>query len=287
MSSKEKFVIVLIWLAAAFCLVFSVNFYYNAKPVTISFIDVGQGDSCLIQGGRDGVILIDGGDEGSGYNLSTYLRLKNIRVINGAFISHFHSDHSAGIAELIEDGFEIQKIYISIEEKSSDLRYEFMTLASEHDIPVHWIRQGDILSIGKLDYYVLAPGKDTVQMKHNDQSAVIKAVYGASSVLFTGDAEIKEQYILTATDGLKSTILKMPHHGSKSAFNASFLKACDPDYAVISVGLDNKYGCPSETVTEYLTQHRIPFWRTDFDGTIEFVIDESGVRNITKTNKRR
>lgn len=281
-------IILFAWIAAAFTLVYSLKFYYKNKPVIISFIDVGQGDSCLIQGGKKGTVLIDGGDIGSSYTLVSYLKIKNISKLNAIFISHFHKDHSSGIKELIEQGFCIDKLYINIEEADSDLRLEVLKLASNNNITVNWIEKNKSYNIGKIRYDILAPDKGTQNMKLNDQSTIMKAVYNDFSVLFTGDAETEEQRITASIygDTLKSTILKVPHHGSLSAVCNEFINSVNPEYAVISLGKNNKYDCPSTEMLDIFSKKGIPIWRTDYDGTIEFTVNNDGVRNISITKRR-
>lgn len=281
-------IVVFVWIISITALVFSVRFYRENAPVMISFIDIGQGDSCLIQGGDDGTVLIDGGNAGSGYTLQSYLKSKNISKLNAVFISHFHDDHACGIGELIEQGFDIEKLYINLEETDSELRLNILSLASERGISVNWIEKDKSYFIGKFKYEVLAPDKGVQNMKHNDQSTIMRAVYNDFSVLFTGDAEKEEQRIVSSIYGedLKSTILKVPHHGSKTAVCDEFIFDVKPEYAVISLGKDNMYKCPSAEMLDTLNRNGIPIWRTDYDGTIEFVVNDKGVRNISITDRR-
>lgn len=117
----------------------------------------------------------------------------------------------------------------------------------------------------------------------NDYSPIIKIEYGNNSFLFTGDAEKEiEKELLTKNSNIKADVLKIGHHGSSTSTSAAFLKAVNPDIAVISLGVDNKYGHPHPQTTNLLNSNNTLVYRTDIDGTI--VLSSDGIE-ISKINK--
>jgi competence protein ComEC len=120
---------------------------------------------------------------------------------------------------------------------------------------------------------ILFPDRDVSNWTSNDGSIIGRLVYGKTSVMFTGDATQKtEGYILG--QNLKSDILKVGHHGSRTSTSDAFVSAVTPDYAVISDGKDNKYGHPHQETLDTLNKHGIKILRTDLLGTI--ILDSNG-----------
>ncbi len=120
---------------------------------------------------------------------------------------------------------------------------------------------------------VKAYGSDT-----NDWSAVLRVSYGENSFLFTGDAPIRaEKDMIKSGIELQADVLKVGHHGSKTATSQAFLNAVKPKYAIISVGKDNRYGLPNDEVLNRLIQYHIQTLRTDQKGTIEATSDGSTI----------
>ena len=118
----------------------------------------------------------------------------------------------------------------------------------------------------------------------NNTSIVLKVTYQNISFLFTGDASTKVEEQLNKSD-LQSTVLKVGHHGSSTATNEEFLNTVNPQYAVISVGVDNQYEHPHTTVLNTLASHNITTYRTDQDGTIKMITDGTNIEiNTLKTD---
>ena len=118
----------------------------------------------------------------------------------------------------------------------------------------------------------------------NNTSIVLKVTYQNISFLFTGDASTKVEEKLNKSD-LQSTVLKVGHHGSSTATNEEFLNTVNPQYAIISVGVDNQYEHPHTTVLNTLASHNIKTYRTDQDGTIKMITDGTNIEiNTLKTD---
>lgn len=134
-----------------------------------------------------------------------------------------------------------------------------------------------------VDFHVVAPVETITEGKKkkpdlNNNSIVGRLTYGASSMLFTGDAEKdEEETILESGASLRSDVLKVGHHGSKTSSSPAFVKAVSPGAAVLSAGAGNSYGLPHQVALDRLTQGGVShIFRTDRDGTVTFVTDGSG-----------
>lgn len=289
LTVKERRVLCIVWISALIVLGLSLIIFSVYKPVTISFIDIGQGDACLVQAGFGGSVLIDGGDEGSEYTLTQYLRVNNVRRLDAVFVSHFHDDHVSGIKALIESGFEIGGLYIAKNESDTETREDILRLAQIHQIDVHTVECGDRLDFGKAEYSVLWPDEEAPETELNNQSMVLKIEYKDSSVLMTGDIEKPAERLILERDSeaVKADVIKIAHHGSKTSSRDNFIGRVGAEYAVISAGAGNRYGCPADSVLRTLSNNNITVWRTDLDGTVKFTLGKSGIKSIRTTDKRR
>lgn len=283
----EGRVLLISWCFAVVFLIFSIVVFVLSKPVTVSFLDIGQGDACIIQAGRDGNVLIDGGDEGSGSKIGTYMDINNIKSIDAVFVSHFHKDHAKGIEELLLSGRQIERLYVPAFESGAELEESITEIVREQQIPLVRLEPGMEIEIGEMKYQVLWPNRADHSEDLNDDSMVIRAVFGETEILFTGDIEkITERKLLAkAKDNLDVDILKVAHHGSKTSSTEQFIEACSPEYAVISVGKNNKYKEPAEATLERLEEQETDVWRTDRDGTVVMTLGRDKVKNISYTEK--
>lgn len=277
------------WIAAVVFFALTLLWFSLSEPFSVSFVDVGQGDACLIQAGRGGNVLIDGGDEGSGQTLSRYLATQNVRVLDAVMISHFHTDHCLGILELLQDGFPVRMIYLPRFLSETEEEQEVLDLATKAEIPLRRLMPGEEIKIGKATYHVLWPEWKGEFMKLNNQSQVIRMDYGENSVLFTGDIEISSQSEIAdeKPEELHANVLKVPHHGGKSAVYRSFLWEVKPEIAVIGVGVDNYHGHPSNEMLAALAEMGTAVYRTDRDGVVKLVMDKHRIKRIETADKWR
>ncbi len=286
---KEKVMIAVLWVFASLFLALCIICFVRFRPTTVSFIDIGQGDACLIRAGREGNVLIDSGDEGSGTVLRNYFRLQNMRELDAVFLSHFHADHVTGVMELMESGFPIKKIYIAAYTGTPELEPLVLNLAEEKHIPVQRLAAGETVSCGEARYEVLSPSREIADDNLNNSSMILRMECKNTSFLFTGDIEADASLILTAESGdkLSCDVLKVPHHGGKSAAREELIRACDADFAVISVAADNTYHEPSDAMLYLLQKENTGIFRTDRDGTIVMTLGDSGILNVRTMLGRR
>jgi len=244
----------------------------------VHYIDVGQGDSILIQ--VNGInMLIDAGPAENSDILISYLKKQKIRKLHYIVATHPHEDHIGGMSAVIRK-FDVGKFYAP--KIIAETRYfEDMAVSlKEKGLMISPARKGTFLPLGqKTECQMLSPCSESYD-NLNNYSSVIRITYGSSSFLFTGDAEeLAETEIISTGADINCDVLKAGHHGSSTSSSKQLLEAATPDTAVISAGKRNDYGHPSKTVLSALEKIDAQVYRTDIDGTI--VLECDGAK-ITK-----
>lgn len=243
----------------------------------VKFLDIGQGDSFLIVSPTGNQILIDGGPDGKVLNkLGRYMPFYD-KTIELIILSHPQADHLAGLVEVLKR-YKIEKILTVNDEYDSALFREWKNLLNNKNIEFISAQTGQFVDLGGGAYFlVFYPFKEfngeiIDKEKINDLSVIGKLVYGNSSVLFTGDSEIKTELNLLRTNlNLKSDILKVAHHGSRTSTHLEFLEKVNPYLAIISDGRNNRYGHPNKTILERLKDFGAEIFRTDILGDINLI----------------
>lgn len=256
---------------------FSYFYLLIPKDLKIYFIDVGQGDSCLIITPNNKKILIDGG-EGDTDVLLSYLLDRRIKAIDYIMISHFDSDHCNGLIEVIQK-LKIKNILISNQAYFCDEYKNIAKIINSKKIKVTFVKQGDKLNIDKnIKLDIFYPPEKLEYEDLNNNSIVAKLSYNKFTILFTGDIEKSEENILNKYNqkDLESTIIKIAHHGSKTSSSKEFIKAVKPKIALIGVGKNNKFGHPNVEVLERLRNVKCKIYRTDEMGEIEIKVNGEG-----------
>ena len=252
----------------------------NSKTLKISFIDVGQGDSILIEFPGCQKMLVDGGGSGSGSFdigeriVSPFLWHKGIKKIDYLVLTHPHPDHMLGL-QAVARNFRIAEFW-EAHSPEGEATYNQFKKALSSRLVYKKIFKGNTRDIGGVSLQVLHPPKNplTAFTGHNNQSLAIQLTYGKTSFLLTGDIEaLAEQEILSSSPNIRSQVLKSPHHGSHTSSSIDFLKAVSPEITVISVGRSNPYHLPSTQILERYTQLGIKVYRTDIHGAVEITSD--------------
>lgn len=235
--------------------------------LTIVAIDVGQGDAFLISFPNGKTALVDAGNATKHFDngkrvILPLLEKLGIDIIDYAFISHIDSDHYMGILELIKQK-KVGEVYKPScdSQKQNDLDFE--NILKRNHIPIKYYFSSS-LEIGNTKLYFLN-NKANLFISSNDKSGVFRLVYGKNSFLFTGDAgkAIEKEYLSKYGTFLKSDVLKVAHHGSKSSSSWEFLSTITPKYVLISAGIMNKFHHPSNEVLGRLRKLHTKIIRTD------------------------
>ncbi len=253
------------------------------QPPTVTMLDVGQGDSFIIEC-QNKVYLVDCGNEGYGtYSILPYLDYKGIDYLDGIFISHFDKDHSAGLFEVIPEK-KIGGLFIKEDTwESEKYKQEVLTLVNEYKIPVRYLQKDDVLTYGDLKFACISAKEP--QANSNDNSMIIKFSYGEADFLFTGDiSQAAERKILTSyeDENLNSEVLKISHHGSKYSSSGVFMSAVSPKIALISAGANNTYGHPTKEVLDRLQEFGVICYNTIKNGAVTITISNDG-KNLRAT----
>lgn len=250
------------------------------KPLSVHFIDVGQGD-CIFIKAKQGNVLIDSGERGNSDTIIQYLHNLNVEKLDYIVTTHPDSDHIGSMPEVIE-AFPVSHVimpYLKKENIPTTKIFEKLVAAIDKSgAEVIAAKAGAQYNIGDVTMTVLGPVKSDDEM--NNMSVVLKIEYGKTAFLFTGDAQTEEEKdIMNYGGNLKADVLKAGHHGSKNSSGIEFLNAVKPQIVIISVGRDNSYKLPNEEALERFQQIRAEVFRTDQCGTI--VIGSDG-KTLTK-----
>lgn len=239
---------------------------WRGKPsLSVTCLDVGQGDAVVVRTPENNCFLIDGGSSdksGVGqYKLLPYLKNQGIQRLDGIFVTHTDNDHISGIKELLELSVEklnplkIKALYLPCWKAPPKEWEELKELAGKAGVLVRELKTGNQLKAGKLQIQVLAPFETAVGADVNEEGMVLLVKYEEFSGLFTGDiGEETERKLLEK--GLLQDVdfLKVGHHGSRYSTCQAFLDELKPEIAVISCAEENSYGHPAAEVVERLQQ---------------------------------
>lgn len=237
------------------------------------FIDVGQGDATLIRT-PEGDILIDAGENSAEDELKAYLDLQGVEVLYYAIFTHPDSDHIGG-ADMILEEYEVLNVIKPELEKTTKVYQAMMDAIAAEGCNVYNALPGETYSLGEFDMFVFGPDPTNKELDSNNSSIVIKATWGNTTAMLTGDAEKPaEESILRTYSGaeLGSMLLKMGHHGSRTSSTEAWLAAVRPTIAIISCGKDNSYGHPhAEALARIEPYVGELIYRTDLLGSIVFI----------------
>jgi competence protein ComEC len=240
----------------------------QTEELTLHVIDVGQGDALLLDYG-DHDMLIDAGEIGDGDIVENYLKSQGVTSLDYLVITHPHSDHIGGVPVILKDL--PVKCFVYNGETHTTKTYEnILTTVLQDNISAKKVHRGDKLDFASgIDITVLNPPETFLTTDEiNQNSIVLKVTDGKVSFLLEGDAGTEaESSMLTDHEDLSAYVLKVGHHGSRTATSNAFVDAVKPIVSIVSVGKDNKYGLPDEEPISALKSSS-KLYRTDYNGTV-------------------
>lgn len=262
--------------------VFNPSESFDTSVNFVKITDVGQADSILIYSGGYSAV-IDVGTEDSAENVLEDLNSAHISTIDALIVTHLHTDHAGALPELARrrriDNLIIPELDYDAEATSLVKTAKQIVTAKGGN--AYTALQGMNFKIGKFTVTVLAYYDD--MLEDNNKSVIVMAELDGIKFLFTGDAEAKTEKALIE-DGLNidCDVLKVGHHGSATSSSKEFLDKATPDYAAISVGENNMYSHPSESVIDALKEQGTRILRTDTVGDITFYVENGKIRTETE-----
>jgi competence protein ComEC len=243
-------------------------------------LDVGQGDATLLVTPSGKQILIDGGPD-----LSALTQLDGLfpffdRTIELLVITHPDADHITALPEVLSR-YTVEKILMTGASHSSGAYDALRSIIQQQSIPVMFphpsadIVMGDGVVLDVIWPHIAETSRrDVSSLSSNNQSIVLRALYNDHSMLLTGDIERKaEKLILASGADIRSDVLRVPHHGSRTSSSTGFLLAVNPEIGLISAGRDNRFGHPHKEVTDRYKRLAIDIIATSKQGTVSLVFD--------------
>jgi len=252
--------------------------------------DVGQGDAALLRLPHSKTILVDGGDKTPSFDngsrvILPYLRRKGIKKLDLLIATHPHNDHIGGLLEIINN-VKVDQIVTSSAFLPTKLYRNFLQTAVKLGIPLTTISHCDTLEfpgiqilLTQVFHFTPDDGKSP---DPNNESVVMKLIYGHTALLFMGDAEKEaERQLLKNHFPVNCDLLKAGHHGSKTSSSLAFLKTVRPEIAVVSVGERNRYKHPSIAVMNRYKNLEIYTLRTDQQQALLFSSDGNRIKQVS------
>ncbi len=241
----------------------------SPSELKVHLIDVGQGDSILIDLGET-EILIDGGDRSPG--VVTYLNNYVDGAIEAMVATHPHADHIGGLIAVLAY-FNVNSIWLNGDTSTSQTYIDFMSAANSEGAAIYIAKRGDQIKVGSLVLNVLNPPQPLFTSTNNN-SIVLLLRYGDTDFLFTGDAEKEAEESMVAAHLIPDVeVLKVGHHGSNTASTSQFLQAAKPEVAIYMAGIGNNYGHPHDETIAALREIGAEIYGTDINGTIIVTTD--------------
>lgn len=276
------------------------------QGLSITMLDVGQGEAIFIETDLGTTIMVDGGStdvkQVGKYRIKPYLLYKGIDKLDYAIVTHSDTDHISGLIEIMEgEAIRVKCLVLPDTNERNDAYLKLEDLAKERGISLKYIVSGDEFIDGRMHIRVLHPPKGYIPASNNDYSTVLSISYDEFDMLLTGDIESKgEQEVISYLTGQKDVnieqynsvynnvanimpsiqtdydVLKCAHHGSKNSTNEEFLKIIKPELSLISCGKNNRYGHPHDKLLD----------RLDDVGSEVVITYESGAITIKTDGKK-
>lgn len=280
-------IVILAFFVFTVCIWYAVFLEDRRGLLTVSFLDVGQGDAIFIDAPSGRQVLIDGGPDRSVLRELGRVMPWYDRSIDVVIATHPDADHITGLVDVLQR-YRVQYIFHPGVEKNTGPAESMLLSVAEEEAQEIYARRGQVIDLGRGAYLeILFPDRDVSGLETNTASIVARLVYGDTAFMLTGDAPESIEKYLVQLDGstsltaggnaLKSNVLKAGHHGSDTSSSELFVGFVSPEYGVFSRGCDNRYGHPHQDVVALFKQFDIQTLDTCENGTVTFVSDGRAV----------
>lgn len=286
---KNKYSMIVVLIAVVFIAISTlISDYQSYKSVkalidmtdglfTVHYIDVGQGDATLIKSPKGEYMLIDSGTGDSINYLLKYLSDCDVSSLEYFIITHPHEDHYGGANDIIES-IPIEN-FVILGEFADTYPYNNFCKMLDNNTKIHFAKRDDKFTFDDCAYFSIISPEWADFEDYNESSLAFNIKFGATSFLFTGDAESSsEREMLFRGYDVSANVYKAAHHGSSTSNTKAFVEAVNPEYAVFSCAKDNSYGHPHKEVKELFESLGIKMFSTADIGDIVFVSD--GVKAV-------
>lgn len=286
MKKFKILVITLVLLLLTACVDTSANTVDNnivsSSDNIVHFIDVGQGDSILVESQGE-YMLVDAGEEDKGDTVVNYIKNQGINKLKYVVATHPHSDHIGGMDDVI-NSVGVESIIMPDKSATTKCFENMLDAVESKNVNAIKAEAGNEFSLGSFNCKIVGPVN--IVDETNDNSVVIKLTYGNDSILLTGDCgKAEENDILNSGADISADLLKAGHHGSSTSSTESFVNAVNPKGVIISCGKNNDYGHPHKEVMNRFNENNIKVYRTDEMGSIVAQCSGDGI-NIEYGNTK-
>lgn len=266
---------IIITLSLCACNIFEPEKIAYDGALNVHFIDVGQGDSILLESGGK-FVLVDAGEKTAASTVCEYLERCGVKTIDYVIATHPHSDHCGGLKKVIDE-FDCKNFITTETDQQTSTWLNVLYAVDDNDVNYIDAQVGATYSFGESTFEILGPCSDYYD-NYNNYSVVVKVKCGNTSFLLTGDAEsLSELEMIDNGASLSADVLKVGHHGSSTSSDPRFLNAVSPKCAVIMCGKQNDYGHPHRETVNALDGRNIETYRTDTHGSIVISSDKTNL----------
>ncbi len=287
---QDRRILVVILMLAVPGLVLPASAQSGDNNLTIVYLDVGQGDSTIIRMPNGKAMLIDGGEREQTQTILNTAADLDVKGFDVVVATHPHADHIGGLIEVFNK-FPVGRVLDSGQFHTTKTFEDYLTAIEENKIPYAMAQEGDTIDLDpSVELRILNPPKTLPFGSHdpdqfNNNSVVVKLTYGEFTAIFPGDIEQSTEKRLASSD-IDVDVLLASHHGSRYSNTAPYLAAASPEAMIIYSGADNIYGYPHTETLERISKLEPVLFRTDVDGHIKLVANQTHYRIETSATDR-
>lgn len=251
------------------------------NSLEVHFIDVGQADAIVIRQDEH-TMLVDAGENETGEEVVEYIKSLGITEFDYAVGTHPHSDHIGAMRKIINN-FDIEEVFIPAVEHDTYTYEKTLSLIEEKGITLTIPEPMDTIEFGDAKITFISPASSMEFDDMNDYSITFILEFEDFSAMFTGDMGVAaEKIILEKGYDIDCDVLKIAHHGSKTASSNDFIDAVTPEYGIMTVALNHDSNLPAKTIVKRCEEKGVKLYRTDYDGNIVLTTDGENIEFETE-----